>query len=235
MLATDYDGTLALHGTVDASTIEALETLRGSGRHVVMVTGREVADLQSVFKRLDLFDLVVAENGAVLYRPGDGQIKLLAEAPPKRFVEELKARGVSPLSVGHVILGTLEPHEITVVKLIRDMGLELQVIFNKGSVMILPSGVNKASGLMAGLREAGLSLEETVGIGDAENDHALLEACACGVAVENALPMLKEHADLVTQQPNGRGVRELIANLLENDLSNVSPRERQRAPVRING
>jgi HAD superfamily hydrolase (TIGR01484 family) len=233
VLATDYDGTLAWHGVVEPGTIEALEAARASGRQLVLVTGREVGDLQTIFKRLDLFELVVAENGAVLFRPRDGQVKLLAEPPPKRFIDELRARGVEPLSVGHVIVATFEPHELTVIKLIRDLGLELQVIFNKGSVMVLPSGINKASGLKAGLREIGLSLDQAVGIGDAENDHALLEICACGVAVENALPTLKEHADFVTRHPNGRGVAELIGHLLENDLSNFSPRERTREPLAI--
>ena len=57
---------------------------------------------------------------------------------------------------------------------IRDLGLELQVIFNKGAVMVLPSGVNKATGLDAALDELGLSPHNVVGVGDAENDHAFL-------------------------------------------------------------
>ena len=78
---------------------------------------------------------------------------------------------------------------------IRDLGLELQVIFNKGAVMVLPAGVNKASGLKAALAELGLSPHNVVGVGDAENDHALLRPCECGVAVANAIPTLKQEAD----------------------------------------
>ena len=40
--------------------------------------------------------------------------------------------------------------------------------------MILPSGVNKASGLQAALQALGLSAETVIGVGDAENDHAFL-------------------------------------------------------------
>ena len=79
------------------------------------------------------------------------------------------------------------------------MGLELQVIFNKGAVMVLPAGVNKATGLARALERSGLSPHNAVGIGDAENDHALLRLCGCGVAVANALPRLKEAADIVTR------------------------------------
>ena len=85
------------------------------------------------------------------------------------------------------------------------MGLELEVIFNKGSVMILPTGVNKATGLREGLSLIGLSTRYTIGVGDAENDHAFLRICGCGIAVANALPALKERADFVTKRPHGEG------------------------------
>ena len=39
--------------------------------------------------------------------------------------------------------------------------------------MVLPSGVNKATGLSAALVELGLSRHNVVAVGDAENDHAL--------------------------------------------------------------
>src|SRR4051812_38676964 len=98
VLATDYDGTLAHHGVVDVETVRALERVRASGRKVVLVTGRELADLATVFPRLDLFDAIVAENGAVLHRPASHQTRALAEAPPPEFVEQLRAAGVSPVS-----------------------------------------------------------------------------------------------------------------------------------------
>ena len=44
-------------------------------------------------------------------------------------------------------MATWEPHEKTVLEVIRDLGLEFQMIFNKGAVMVLPAGVNKSSGL----------------------------------------------------------------------------------------
>ena len=44
-LCTDYDGTIARHGVVDLPTIDALARLRESGRKLIMVTGRELAEL----------------------------------------------------------------------------------------------------------------------------------------------------------------------------------------------
>ena len=123
-----------------------------------------------------------------------------------------------PLSVGKVIVSTRVPHESAVLEAIRQFGLELQVIFNKGAVMIVPAGHNKASGLAAALDKMGLSPHNVVGIGDAENDHAFLDLCGCGVAVANALPMVKEKADFVTQGDHGLGVAELANEIVDSDL-----------------
>ena len=220
-LACDYDGTLADHGQVDASTVAALERLRETGRRVILVTGRQLDDLKQVFPRLEIFDRVVAEDGAVLYRPQTREEKTLGEPPPPEFVAELRRRGVEPLSEGRVIVATREPHAHTVLDLIREMGLECQVTFNKGAVMVLPSGVNKAAGLRGALKELGLSSHNVVAVGDAENDHAFLSICGVAVAVANALPALKKHADLVTEGDHGSGVAELVKLLERDDLAGL--------------
>jgi len=214
VLATDYDGTLAHHERVDAATLAALDRFRQSGRQLILVSGRELPDLQRVFSRFDLFDWAVLENGAILYQPSTETVRLLAEPPPPHFAAELRRRGVDRLSCGHVIVATWEPHQDTVFHTIHDLGLELQVIFNKGAVMVLPSGVNKATGLRAALNELGVPPERTVGVGDAENDHALLRTCGCSAAVANALPAVKEIADIVLAKDHGAGVAELIEWLL---------------------
>jgi HAD superfamily hydrolase (TIGR01484 family) len=222
-LCCDYDGTLAHHGVLDDHIIAALERLKESGRHLIMVTGRELEELKTVCSRLDLFERVVAENGALIYRPETKEVRLLAEAPPERFVQTLKVRGVDPIAVGRVIVATWEPHENVVLETIRDLGLDLQVIFNKGAVMILPAGVNKATGLRAALEELNLSARNAVAVGDAENDHAFFSICECSVAVANALPSVKEKADIVTEGDHGKGVAELIDEMIEDDLFSREP------------
>jgi hydroxymethylpyrimidine pyrophosphatase-like HAD family hydrolase len=218
-LACDYDGTIAHHGRVDQPTLAALERVLASGRKLILVTGRELPELQSIFPELPMFSYVVGENGALLYRPETKEVKLLHKPPPPAFVERLRALGVAPMSVGQVIIGTWHPHETAILEAIRDMGMEMQVIFNKDAVMVLPSGVNKASGLKAALKEMKLTPHEVVAVGDAENDHAMLSLCECGAAVANALPALKERADIVATGDHGRGVAELIDSLVGNDLA----------------
>jgi HAD superfamily hydrolase (TIGR01484 family) len=222
-LATDYDGTLAKHGIVNASTVHALKRVKKSGRKLIMVTGRQIADLLPLFLELDLFDWVVAENGATLYEPASKQETMLAAAPSAELIAVLEREGVKPLSVGRSIIATWEPNESIVLRAIRDLGLELQITFNKGAVMVLPAGINKASGLAAAIQQLRLSPHNIAGIGDAENDHAFLELCGCGVAVSNALPALKERVHHVTHGAAGAGVVELCELLIETDLEAISP------------
>ncbi len=220
-LATDYDGTLAADGVVSESAIAALEKVRRSGRKLILVTGRELGDLGTVFARFDLFDRIVAENGALVHRPATGETETLAAPPPAAFVAALEQRGVTPLAIGRVIVATREPYAHDVLEAIRALGLELQIIFNKGAVMVLPPGVNKASGLAAALRELALDPRHVVAVGDAENDHAFLGACGRGVAVANALPMLKAAADWVTSGARCEGVVELAERLVRSDLAGL--------------
>jgi hypothetical protein len=174
----------------------------------------------------------VAENGAVLYTPATREKQVLAEAPDTRLVETLRRRGVTPLAVGDSIVATRVPHENTVIEAIRDLGLELHVVFNKGAVMILPATVNKVSGLKAALTTLGISEHHTVAIGDAENDHAFLKWCEFSAAVANALPSVKETADMTMKASHGAGVEELIEMMLTDDLASCDAlvRARDKAP-----
>lgn len=231
-LCCDYDGTLAEDGRVSDATYEALQRLRSSGRKLILVTGRMLEDLQTVCRRLELFERVVLENGALLFNPATLEGRLLCEGPPDIFAQTLRERGVQPLSVGRAIVGASRPHATSIRRTIRELGLELRVAFNKNALMVLPTGVDKASGLDVALEELSLCQHNAVGIGDAENDLALLAACAIGVAVENAVPQLKAAADLVTANACGAGVVELIEELLQSDMRRRTPQpKRRRVPV----
>lgn len=218
VLAFDYDGTLAQDGRVDATTIQALERARASGRKLAMVTGRELDDLRRVFEREDLFDVIVAENGALLFWPSKREERLLGEAPPQPLVAALKTANVTPLSVGRGIVATWEPNHTAALEAIKALGLEWQVIFNKGAVMVLPPGVNKGTGLAAALTAMRLSPHNVLGVGDAENDHAFLSLCECACAVANALPFVKERADYVSERDHGAGVVDVVTRVLEDEF-----------------
>ncbi|MEP7208036.1 MAG: HAD-IIB family hydrolase [Casimicrobiaceae bacterium] len=222
-LATDYDGTIAHHGVVPPATVEAMQRLKDTGRRLILVTGREMPDLRKVFPQVELFDRIVAENGALIVDPATGDERVIAPGPPPEFVAMLEARGVGPISVGRAIVATWEPHQNTVLEVIRELDLELQIIFNKGAVMVLPAGINKAVGLAAALVELDLTAHNVVAVGDAENDHAFLRACGCAAAVANALPSVKDEADVRLGADHGAGVVELIERICCEDGALVAP------------
>ncbi|MDY6939818.1 MAG: HAD family hydrolase [Cyanobacteriota bacterium] len=216
-LATDYDGTLAQDGRVDKATLDALSRFQASGRKLILVTGRELNDLLGVFPQIQQFDRAIAENGALLYNPHTQETRTLCQPPPSAFIETLQARGVEPLQVGRAIVATWQPHGETVQAVIDRMKLPLQVTLNKNAVMVLPKGVTKASGLKEALVELNLAPQQVVGVGDAQNDLALLAGSGLGVAVANAIPKVKQQADWVMSGKRGAGVCELIDRLLRED------------------
>jgi len=213
-LACDYDGTVADHGRVRPATLAALRRVRRSRRKLLLVTGRELSELLALFPAISLFDRVVAENGAVIYEPASRKPRVLAGGPPRRLIDVLRARRVEPLSIGRGIVATARGQQAVVSQVIDELGLPLDMVLNRRALMVLPRGVNKATGLMEALQQLGVAPKSTVGIGDAENDEDFLAVCGYSAAVANALPALKRKVGLVTSGSHGEGVVELVNYLL---------------------
>jgi hypothetical protein len=217
ILATDYDGTIAHNGIVAESTVAVLRKAQEAGLRLILVTGRELPDVLHIFAHCDLFDRIVAENGALLHDPRTGISQVLAPPPPPLLLDALSRKRV-PVSVGRSVIATVVPHEHAMLEAIHQLGLEWHIIFNKESVMALPSSVTKASGLTTALKELGVSASQVAGVGDAENDQAFLQICGLSAAVANAVPALKAIADVVTSGADGAGVTELIGRILSRDF-----------------
>ncbi|WP_309895411.1 HAD hydrolase family protein [Archangium sp.] len=213
-LAMSLDGTLASAGQLDT----ALEQLRGSGRRALLVTARRLGELPALCPRLELFDCVIAENGAVLHWPARRESLSLSEPVPESFLSALSQRVPSPIERGRVAVYTQASRASALVETVRELGLELQILFHGESALVLPPGVNKGTGLQEALLSLGLSPHEVVSVGSEANDHSLLEMSECAVAVADALPALKERAAFVTRGKAEAGVVELIEALVRDDL-----------------
>jgi hydroxymethylpyrimidine pyrophosphatase-like HAD family hydrolase len=223
VLACDYDGTIAAEGRVDDATKAALARVRESGRKLILVTGRLLPDLRTVFPDTDrLFDVIVAENGALLYLPAARETRTLGEAPEATLVEALRRRSVL-FDLGSSIVATTARYAEAALAAIRETGVERTLVFNRGSLMLLPGGVTKGTGLEAALETLELSVHNVVGVGDAENDHAFLALCECAVAVGDAIEALRARADHVTRGPGPQGVVELIEQHVLGDLRELGP------------
>jgi hydroxymethylpyrimidine pyrophosphatase-like HAD family hydrolase len=224
VLACDYDGTIADEGRLAPDTIAMLARVRESGRKLFLVTGRMLDDLKSVCPDVDrIFDLVVAENGGLLYAPDRREVRRLGDAPEPALIEALQRRGV-PFDLGSSILATTAAYSEAALAAIRETGVERSLVFNKGALMLLPGGVTKGTGLNAALDTVQLSARNLAGVGDGENDHAFLSMCECACAVADAVAALRERADVVAAGPGSRGAIEFIERHVLRDLADLAPR-----------
>lgn len=208
-VAIDYDGTLTTDLRPRDDVLDAIREYRDTGGTVVLCTGRILSELRSVFPEYDRhFDAAVGENGAVCWCPGAGERPL---APPvdEALERALRAGGV-PLRRGSVLLATQGAATELASAEIARLGVDAQLIHNRSELMLLPSGVTKGTGLVEVLAELGISRHSTAGIGDAENDHGLFDACEVGIAVANAVESLKRRADVVLGEADGSGVIEFL-------------------------
>ena len=227
VLACDFDGTLASEGQIGPSALEAIEKARQAGLKVILVTGRTFFELTRVCERLDLFDAVVAENGAVLYFPRNAMIRDQGPAPPTRLLNELDQRGIS-YQVGRAIVGTSRADERGVREALEAAGVNRELVYNRAALMLLPVGIEKGQGVEHVLRSFGLSFQDALALEDAENDLALFEACAWAACPGNAIPELKARADWVFSGENGESVAVAITgSIIEGRLpARHSPRHR---------
>lgn len=195
-LAFDFDGTLASEDKIGRGAREALERARRAGLRLILVTGRTFFELTRVCDCLELFDAVVAENGAVLYYPGSAMLSEDGPAPPDGLLRELDRRGVAYL-LGRVILSVTRGEEAAVHAALTAAGVSRDLVYNRGFLMLLPEGIDKGTGVRRALRFFRLSFQDVLAFGDAENDLPLFAACGWSACPQNAEPALRESADWV--------------------------------------
>lgn len=212
-IACDYDSTLAHEGRVAPETVKVLRRARAAGKKLILITGRRLEDLGRVFSETSVFDLVVGENGGLLWQPTAKLEEPLCAEPSGKFLAALTLRQV-PLSVGKTVVATYRPYETVVQEAIDKSNLDLAITFNRESVMVLPRGIDKASGLRAALSCLQIDSSHVVGIGDAENDLSFLRLCGFSVAVANAIESLKSQVDHVTRLEDGAGASIVIQRVI---------------------
>ena len=207
-LAVDFDGTLTSRGEVSAKALDAIDQARRSGLVVVLVTGRIGVELRAEFPQIaEHVDALVLENGAVTVI--DGTTHALSAPVESGLEDALTDRGV-PYRRGAVLLAIDGEHAATVAEVIGQLGLDCQIIHNRGTLMVLPAGLTKGSGLAAVLTQMNLSAHNTIAIGDAQNDLSLFATAEIGAAVADAIPSVRQHADLILDEPDGDGVVDLL-------------------------
>lgn len=227
VLATDYDGTAAEHGVIDAATARSLEEFKAAGGMLVLATGREMQTMRGeegfpmLSAHVSLFDAVVVENGAGLYFPASG--RELAVSPPFPDDWSAEIRAAFPMIVaGRSILALSIEHEQTMRAFLADKPYRLALERNGNSLMLTMAGIDKGAGLARAAKELDVSLSSVIAVGNDENDISMFKVAGAGVAVANALPEVQLAARYVMSSPSGAGVRELIGMLLHGTLEQPS-------------
>lgn len=217
IIALDLDGTLAQHNVVSSETWKVLRKAKEKGFTLILVTGRRLSALSEIGPFEDFCEVIVAEDGAVVYFPKNASVVLPFGQVAPEVIQRLEARNL-PLEKGLAIAATWVPYDKDVLEVLSETGGGLTMEYNKGAVMILPPGATKGTGLLSALHQLGYSSRNVLAIGDGENDRSLFEQAELAVAVENADEHIKQIADLVLETPNGEGVRNLIDQLIAGEV-----------------
>ena len=224
VIAIDLDGTIAKDGIVASETFKLFDQAKKAGFALLLVTGRRLEVLPDIGPFEDWFEAIIAENGATIYYPANEQVILPFGTVDDKVTKQLEAVGI-PIEKGMAIIATWRPHDEQVLKVLSQTGYAATVEHNKGAVMVLPPGASKGTALRVALQELGYSARNLLVVGDAENDRSMFNLAELSIAVSNAVPEIKDIADIVLDHPRGAGVRTFINQL----ISGKTPRHRSRA------
>lgn len=240
LIAIDMDGTL-LNNKYEVSlyTQEVIKRAQKEGLHIVLSTGRPLALCYEYHLDLGLTTDIVTANGAQIWTSDK---KLLAEYTfNSEIAEELwhygntkdhymwmvatnemfrnSSRPINFHKHEWIKLGfgklTTEQKATVLEKVIKYPKIEI-TSSSTSNIEVNPESVNKANGLTTVCERLGISFDNVIAIGDNMNDKSMLEAAQIGVAMNNAIPEIKEIADVVTESNENDGVAKIIDYVLTN-------------------
>jgi HAD superfamily hydrolase (TIGR01484 family) len=227
VVALDFDGTIADgNGQIDRDVIEAILELRRSGIAVLIVTGRRLEHLREGVGDLRIVDAVVTENGALIVFPSNGRTIFVGRKASKALQAEFSKLQLN-FTAGECVIEMEASDAAAALQIIRKLELPLTLQFNRSRLMVLPQGISKGIGLREALAAMRLSPHNTLAIGDAENDHELLNTAEVGAAVAWGSQALCDIADDVIK---GGGAPD-VARYLRQIATKPSLRPHGRRPL----
>lgn len=131
------------------------------------------------------------------------QANIGTAVPPVRDIEDLEKREILQM-----IPFIDEEEERELMKLLPECRLTR---WGEGVVDFLPDGGGKEQGILAICERAGITPDEVIAFGDAENDIGMLRLAGIGVAMGNGEAAAKEAADYVTTRLEEGGIRRALA------------------------
>ena len=74
----------------------------------------------------------------------------------------------------------------------------------------MPKGIGKGESLLEIAKYYDIPIEDTIAFGDEENDLTMIEAAGIGVAMGNAIDLVKEAADYITLSNDEDGIADYL-------------------------
>lgn len=240
LIAIDMDGTLLNDNhEVTPNTLRTLQLVVEKGIYVVLATGRGMSRIKIHEELMALEQPIIAANGADIYYEASGEGE-------KYFIEKSSMvelfNIINEIKIpfwGFTENSLFENREIseeemaTCLKLgvqTNDFALLLQFYEKAKHIKNLEItksaetnyeinelGVSKAYGVKKLCDSLNLSMDEVMCFGDSANDFKLFEVAGFPVAMENAIPELKEVAKAITVTNNDEGVSKAIQSFILNN------------------
>ncbi len=220
-VALDIDGTITRpDGTIPPESWGAIHKLEKNGVKVILVSGNAICVLLGLKHYSGATGAAIGENGGVILY--NSRIHVLGsrtdflERARKAVIEELgdvleesvqnpyrhvdyafmsRNPGISRRMIAESIEMILKKNGLT----------SLEVLDSGVAFHIHEIGVNKGAGLEKACELMGINTGDVVAIGDSEVDLTLFEKAGKSVAVGNAIPELKEKADIVLEETYFKG------------------------------
>jgi len=209
-IITDFDRTLSSkNGRIKSKLLKKMKSLE---KPFILVTGKKLEDVKELCKRYHVWQVVIAENGAIIYFPKTKKTVIFT-SPYIQQAREILRNSEILIAFGQVIISSKVENMKKLKEILKPLRKKLSFQKNIDEVMILPEGVNKGESVSRVLEELEIKPEKTIIIGDAENDIPLFKIPGYRVAVANADRKLKKLADEVTKKSSEEGVIEVLDKL----------------------
>ncbi len=218
ILVFDYDGTLTLeNGQFPEATQKVLREVRERRLALLgIVSGRQISFLREVNENLgEPFSFLVGENGALFYFSDIDDLNIIGREWSKEARGAFR-RADFKIEFWEVIGSSKRENTAKITSILKDFDIEAKLAPNKNSIMVCPPNVDKGTGVASATAHYGDTSQILLTcFGDGENDIALFGPADVRVAVANAVPQLKQIADVITIEEGGYGVEKYLRkNLL---------------------
>lgn len=266
LIALDMDGTL-LNSELKLSpgNREAVRRAAEAGKHVVLSTGRCLAEIRDTLRELPQIRYLVCENGSCVYDCKYDQTIFVNPVPTEEILyilDLLKGENVvlqcfhenqtyfnqpngdwsqrfrvgnyrqvfdrtsvwdarlfdsyarRPFRIEKINLyfdNVRARDRIHAILTERDLKLADSIGY---MIEVVNGAADKGAGLRELCRHLGLSVEETIAVGDSPNDLEILRTAGLSAAMGNAWPEAKAAADVITDDCDHDGVAKVIYKYL---------------------